>query len=430
MAQVNLKRLQSAYGEDYGTRYFKYSPLMEKKPRIMESAGLFLEESQLLKLYGVEQRLVVGPDVRRFMGERSEVARNLVYPLRDGEVPSPDKAGREWEVIEELTRKGLKEFEEYKKRENFNGFCVTAAISALTFSAPTIDGLLKIHKKLDAETGLVNAFTAITQPLAVAISEKELTCVVVEAGHGNTQVVPVSRRPIEAATAALYRGGGEADAIAAEILRDLGYSDLASDDYAVRKFKEEAGLVPRNLDGAIRKAKEDPHRVRCTVRISALTEVDMSDKGWYRFFIGEVIFNPTHEIYESYRKKGALSIRPVRVGDETYEGSMPLDEAIVRSIEKTSPSLHDDLLRKIILSGGSFQWRVPENLKDIAVDSATKVKLLLEQRSRGYEVSVKLVSDPQYSVWKGCVVWSAALPENYLWKEERREGWFKRGHDW
>jgi len=422
---LDPRRALAAYGEDYGTRYFKYGPLVERRPRVMESVGLFLEESHLLKMYGVDRQLVVGEDVKKFLGARSVLARSLVYPLTDGEVKRDDE--RAWSVIEELTRRGLEQFRDFKGKEDFNCFYVTAAISAI---APEYmrERLLDIHAKIDRETGLVRAFTVIPQPLAVAIAEKEISCVVVESGHGNTQITPIHAYPIREAIVALYRGGAEADAIAAEVLKDLGYGDLASDEAAVRRFKEEAGLVPLDLNDALRKAKEDPERFRCKVRLSALTEVDFEDKGWYRFLIGEVVFNPMHEIYDSYRKKGVLSIRDARLGDETIEGSLPLDEAILRSIRKTPTALHDTLLGKIILSGGNFQWRVPENLKDVAVPAQAKVKHLLSARLGGaVSVDVRLTQDPQFSVWKGCVVWSLALPENYLWNERRGEGWFRRG---
>ncbi|MDW8003646.1 MAG: hypothetical protein RMI04_02375 [Thermofilaceae archaeon] len=422
---LDAKRALSAYGEDYGTRYFKYGPLVEQKPKIMESVGLYLEESHLLKMFGVDKQLVVGDDVKRLLGARSTLARSMVFPLTDGEVKRDDE--RAWAVISELTRKGLEQFKVIKdSRNGFEGYYVTAALSAI---APEYmrERLLEVHSRIDHETGLVKAFTVIPQPLAVAIAEKELSCVVIESGHGNTQITPIHTYPIREAVVALYRGGAEADAIAAEVLKDIGYSDLASDEVAVRKIKEEIGLIPIELDEAIKKSKDNPERFRCKVRLSALTEIDIEDKGWYRFLIGEVIFNPTHELFESFRKKGVLSVRDARFGDETIEGLLPLDEAILRSIRKTPTTLHDALLNKIILSGGNFQWKVPENLKDVATGAQVKIKHLLTKRLGGVNVEARLTQDPQFSVWKGCVVWSLALPENYLWNEKRGEGWFKRG---
>jgi crenactin len=425
-AALDPRRALAAYGEDYGTRYFKYGPLVEQRPRVVESVGLFLEESHLLKMFGIEKQLVVGEDVKRFLGARSALARSVVYPLTDGEVRRDDE--RAWQVLAELSRRGFDQFKGLKEsKDSFDGFYVTAALSAI---APEYmrEELLKIHAKIDRELGLVKAFTVIPQPLAVAIAEKEISCVVVESGHGNTQITPIHTYPIREAVVALYRGGAEADAIAAEVLKDLGYGDLASDEMAVRRFKEEAGLIPLDLSEALKKAKENPERFRCKVRLSTLTEIDLEDKGWYRFLIGEVVFNPAHELFESFRKKGVLSIRDARLGEETVEGTLPLEEALLRSIRKTPTTLHDALLNRIILSGGNFQWKVPENLKDVAASAPLKVKHLLGKRlGSGVNVEVRLTQDPQFSVWKGCVVWSLALPENYLWNEKRGEGWFKRG---
>lgn len=422
---LDPRRALAAYGADYGTRYFKYGPLSIHRPKVIESVGLFLEETHLLKTFGIEKQLVVGEEVKKFLGAKSALARSLVYPLTDGEVKRDDE--KAWAILNELTRKAFEQFKDFRSREGFDGFYVTAALSAL---APEYmrEKLLEIHSRIDRETGLVKAFTVIPQPLAVAIAEKEIACVVIESGHGNTQITPIHTYPIREAIVALYRGGAEADAIAAEVLKDLGYGDLASDEVAVRRFKEEAGLVPIELATAIRKAKEDPERFRCKVRLSALTEVDTEDKGWYRFLIGEVVFDPTNEVYESYRKRGVLNIRDARIGDETIDGFLPLDEAIIRSIRKTATSLQDSLLGKIILSGGNFQWKVPENLKDVTVSAQNKIKLMLSAKLGGsVNVEVRLTQDPQYTVWKGCVVWSLALPENYHWNEKRGEGWFKRG---
>lgn len=423
-AALDARRVVAAYGEDYGTRYFKYGPLMERKPRIMESVGLFLEDSPLLReVYGIDKKLVVDySEVMRYLGAKEMLVRNLIYPLKDGEIKREDE--RSWMVVTELTRKGLKQFEDYKKKEGFEGFYVTAAIAA---RAPEymVEKLLEVHAKIDRETGLVKAFTVIAQPLAVAIAEKELTCVVVESGHGNTQITPINSYPIREAIISLYRGGAEADAVAAEVLKDLGYGDLASDEKAVRRFKEEAGLVPLDLDRAVRAAKENPQKFSCRVKLSPLLEIDLEDRGWYRFLIGEVVFNPRHEIYESYKKRGVLNIRPTVVGDRTIEGDVPLSDAILQSISETPVGIHELLLKKVILSGGNFQWRVPEELKGVAVSAREKVEHML--RARGLSVEVRMTEDPQSSVWKGCVVWSLALPDSYLWDENRGEGWFKRG---
>lgn len=424
---IDPYRAKYAYGEDYGTRFFKYGILKEGRPRVTTSSGLFLEESFLLKHFGVEKKLVVGDEVSKYAASVSSLARNLVFPLSDGEVKRDDE--RAWSVIKELTRKGFEDFRGYTGSD-FDGFYVTAAVSAI---APDYmyERLLKIHAEIDEKTRAVKAFTIIPQPLAVAIAEQETSCLVIESGHGNTQITPIRMYPIRDAIIALYRGGAEADAIAAEVLKDLGYGDLVSDEYAVRKFKEDAGLVPLDLDEAIKKAREDSSKLRTKVKLSALVEVDFEDKGWLRYLIGEVIFNPMHEIFDSYRKRGVLNIRDARLGEDVIEGALPLEDAIIRSTRKLRISIQNEVLSKIILSGGNFNWRVPENLKGIAVDAPTKVRSLLDRKLRGeVNVSVRLARDPQFSVWKGCVTWSFALPEDYRWSWERREGWFKRGADY
>lgn len=415
-------RLKYAYGEDYGTRYFKYGPLKEGRPRIKSNVGFFPEESYLLKIFNIDKKVIVGEEALTF--STNLASPNLVYPMRDGEIRRDDE--RSWSIESELTRESMLEFVREVDKD-FDGFYVTAALSAI---APDYmyERLLAMHSKLDEEFKAVKAFTIIPQPLAVAIAEKELSCIVVESGHGNTQIAPIHSYPIREAVVALYRGGAEADTIAAEVLKDIGYGDLANDELAVRRFKEAVGLIPRDLESGIKYAKENPEKLREKVRLSVLEVVDMEDKGWMRFLIGEVVFNPGHEIFESYKKRGVLSIRGARQGEEVIEGTLPLDEAIVRAASKTPLSVQDKLLSRIILSGGNFNWRVPPGLEEVATDSPSKVKLLLDERFRSeLRVDVRLTGDPQFSVWKGCVVWSLALPDDYLWDDRRREGWFKRG---
>ena len=151
----------------------------------------------------------------------------------------------------------------------------------------------------------------------------------------------------------------------------------------------------------------------------------MAERSWMRFLIGEVVFNPEHEIFESYYKRGMPRPRDTIVGGERIRGTMPIGEAIEFAVSKTSIELQPSLFKEIILSGGNFAWRVPQGLEDVAVDSAEKVKTQL--REAGIESNVYLVSDPLYSVWKGTIVYSLAVPEDFEWDWSRREGWFKRG---
>lgn len=420
---ISEYRRKYAYGEDYGTSYFKFGPIAEK-PEVIENRGLFLEEvsSVVLKIFGVTKKVVVGPDVSRYMGSIEDVSRYLVYPMKDGLVDRNDE--RAWRVLYEITRYGFERFLPAGKSD-FQGFYVTAALSAI---APDYmyERIFDIHVRIDEELKAVKAVTIIPQPLAVAIAQKSVTCVVVESGHGNTQITPISMYPIRRAIVSLNRGGAEADAIAAEILKDLGYGDRASEEKFVRMFKEAVGLIPRDLDEAIKKAKKDPERFRARFKIPGTRiEIDMGAKSWMRFLIGEIIFNPEHEIFESFYSKGMPRPRDTILGDERIRGTMPLGEAIERAVSKTSIELQPQLFRKIILSGGNFAWRVPKGLEDVAVDAATKVKLQLS--SMGINANVELASDPMYSVWKGAIVYSLAVPDDNKWSWEKREGWYMRG---
>ena len=119
--------------------------------------------------------------------------------------------------------------------------------------------IFDIHREINEEEGkkIVKAVTIIPQPLAVAIAQKAVTCTVLEGGHGNTQIAPISRGVIFSALITLNRGGSNCDYIAAEILRDSGYSDLAKEPKLVKLFKETVGAVPRDLEKVLEN-KDDP----------------------------------------------------------------------------------------------------------------------------------------------------------------------------
>jgi crenactin len=274
-----------------------------------------------------------------------------------------------------------------------------------------------------AEDGLVKAATVISQPFAVAIGHGVTTCVVVESGHGNTQVCPISSYPIRSALVAVNRGGGDANSITAEILKDLGYGDLAHEEAFVRRVKEALGLLPINLERAIKAARETPSRFKGRFKAPGTrVEVDLGDKSWQRFLIGEYVFNPGNEIFQSYLTRGMPRPRDVKVGDTVFEGMIDFGEAIVRSVERCPVELQPLLYKEILLSGGNFSWQAPEKLKDYATDAPTKIRILLKDKGiKG--VSVKMTKNPQYSVWHGCIIYGYAVPEDYQWNWERMEGW-------
>ena len=419
MVAIDPYRRRFAFGEDYGTSQYKFGPVAEK-PEVIENRGFIIsEESIIYKIAGVTKNIVVGPEVAQYLGSREDMAKYLVYPMRDGIVGKEDK--RAWDIVYEITKYGLLKFR--PSDPEFKGFYVTAALTAV---APKYmyEKVFEIHQKIDEEYGVVKAVTIIPQPLAVAIAQKTITCIVVESGHGNTQVTPISRYPIRGAIVSLNRGGAEADAVTAEILKDNGYGDLVGEEKLVRMVKEAIGLVPRDLDKAVKKAKEDKERFRAVFKVPGTTiSIDLGENSWMRFLIGEVVFNPEHEVFQSYYKRGMARPRDTVVGDEKIPGTISIGEAIVRAAGKTPLELQPHLYKKIILSGGNFAWKVPQGLEDVACNAAEKVKIQLSEI--GIDANVELTRDPEYSVWKGAIVYSLAVPDDYLWSWDRLEGWYK-----
>ena len=426
MLSIEAYKRKYAYGEDYGTGYFKFGPIAEK-PDVELNAGIVLDRrsSIMYKIFGIEKDVIVGFKVKRYFGSREELSRQMVYPMRDGIVKAEDE--RSWRILYELTLEGLEKHRPADK--DFKGFYVVAAISSIAIvQAPEMyRKILAMHRKIDEETGLVKAVTVIPQPLAVAIAEKRITCIVIESGHGNTQICPISEMPIREAILPLNRGGEEADFMTAEILKDAGYGDIAREEYAVREIKEAIGLIPRDLDESIKKAKEDWEKYRVTLR-KGIVEIDLGKESWKRFLIGEIIFNPQHEIFESYYRRGMPRPRSSVFGEDVIDGTISLAEAIEKSLRKLPLALQDTILEEggIILSGGNFAWKVPKGFEDVAVNSAEKLRIDLAKRGIHFsKEAIGLVKDPQYSVWKGCIVYAVAVPDDYLWSEEQLEGWYK-----
>ncbi|HDJ89443.1 MAG TPA: hypothetical protein ENG40_01955 [Thermoprotei archaeon] len=409
-----------AFGEDYGTSDYKFGPVAEK-PEIIENRGIIMDRKSIIyRVIGLEKDVIVGPEVAYYLGSREEIANYLIYPMRDGIIRKDDE--RAWRIIYEVTKYGL--LKNLKRvGDDFEGFYITAALSAI---APKYmyEKIFEIHRKIDEEYKVVKAVTIIPQPLAVAIAQKTVTCIVVESGHGNTQITPISRYPIRGAIISLNRGGAEANAITAEILKDSGYGDLVHEEKIVRMIKEAIGLIPRNLDEAIKFAKENPDKfaVKYTIPNTTLS-IDLSENSWMRFLIGEIIFNPGHEIFESYYRRGMPKPRDVKIGDEVIPGTIDMGEAIIKSAEKTPLELQPYLYKKIILSGGNFAWRVPPGMERFATTSSEKIREML--LTKHVTADVKLAEDPQYSVWRGTIVYSIAVPDNYLWNWDRMEGWLK-----
>ena len=398
---------------------------MRAGPNVVENRGYFPKISKVsAEVRGITAReVVVGEEVAEYLESRADLTR-LYYPMRNGVVERNDERG--WRVVKELVRYGLLKHHLGGTDVTglpFKGFLVVAALAA---QAPTYmyERLFEIHGEVNSEEGgnLVRAVTIIPQPLAVAIAEKAVACMVVEAGHGNTQITPISRDVIRAALIPLNRGGSDSDRITAQILKDLGYPDLAREEKFVRIFKEIAGLLPLDLDRAISWTKDHPGALQSTFRIPGTTvEVEMGDKVWQRFLIGEFFFNPRHEVFESYYSRGFVSPRDTLVGGEVVPGNVTLAEAVRLSLSKIPVELQTSVARRVILSGGAFNWSVPKGLEGIATDSPTKLRHMM--RSLGLEVDPKIVSDPQFSVWRGSLVYGMAMREEVTWDWSKMEGW-------
>ena len=425
-------KLKYVYAEDFGTGYFKYGPItLGDKPKIIPSRGLILRDlPESIKLLipkpVLERGIVVGDDVVKYLSSIRDAIRNLKHPLYDGIIRKEDEDS--WKIVKELIRYGFQQFyPDASKEPDFKGYYVVIALSAI---APDYmkEKMIEIHKEIDEEFDkkLIYALTLIDQPFAVAIAEKAVTCCVIESGHGNTQIVPISYGPIREGIVALNRGGAEANAITREILKDTGYGDLAKDEYVVEFVKRQIGLIPRDLKEAIKKAKEDPKKFAIKVKINPLVEIEFVETSWMRFLIGEIIFNPRHEEFQSYIQQGRLVIEDVTIGDIIFYGEMDLADAIITSIKKVPVEIQEKVLGTIILSGGAFNWTVPPGLEDIAVNSVDKIKIMLDEKISGIgeKLNVRLVKDPQFSVWKGAIIYGYALPSSVKWNERLKEGWY------
>lgn len=408
------------FAADYGTSDYKYGPItLGERPQVIENRGYFPEPSIVSRIMGVEREVVVGKDVVLFLESGADLLSRMVYPMRSGIVGKDD--ARAWKVIRELTRASLEEFR--PKGVGFNGFYVVAALSAV---APRYmyERLFEVHSEL-AKEGLVHSSTIIPQPLAVAIAHKATSCVVVESGHGNTQVTPISRAPIRGAVVALNRGGADANAITAEILKDAGYGDLAKEEALVRRVKEHLGLLPLDLDRAVSFARSNPSLVHKAIKVPGTRiRIDLGENSWARFLIGEYVFDPNKEVFESYFKRGMPRPKDVKFGDTVFYGTTTMADAIISAVEKCPVELQPYLYSQIILSGGNLSWSVPQELRGVASDAAARVKKDLSER--GVEnVNVRSSEEPQFTVWRGCIVFGYSVPANYEWSWERMEGWMR-----
>ncbi len=434
MDVMDETRYKSRYvfAEDFGTGYFKFGPItLGENPLMVQSRGLLLRdlpESVKLRVRDravLERGVVVGDEeIPKYLSGVKEAARKLKYPLRDGVARFDDEDS--WLVIRELARYAFEKFP--VSDPGFEGWYAVVALSSL---APDymVRRIFSVHEELDREHGgrLIKAVTVVSQPLAVAIAENAVDCIVVEGGHGNIQIAPISYALIREGVVALNRGGAEANAITREILRDVGYGDVAREEYVVELVKREIGLVPRRLHDAIRDAKSNPDKYVKRVRISPITEIEIPrEYSWTRFLIGEILFDPRHDEFKSYVEQGRLRIEDAVVGDTVLYGEMDLASGIVESLRRVPVEIQGRILGNVIISGGAFRWAVPQGLEDHAVDSVAKIGIMIRERfpNISQNVSARMVRDPQFSVWRGSIIYGFALPTYVKWNDQEREGWY------
>ncbi len=415
-------RSHYTFGMDFGTSDFKFGAIAcGETPRVVNNRGYFPDKKSVMyRAFQTTSDVIVGQEVPLYLQSAGDLSARLVYPMRNGIIDKADENA--WRVVGALCQFGLSSFKP-QSANGFNGYYVVTSLSSVS-PRYMYERLLQIFEQNNNE-GFVRAVTVIPQPFAVAIGHGVTSCVVIESGHGNSQVCPISKYPIRSAQVALNRGGGDANAITSEILKDAGYGDLAREEALVRNVKEAIGLVPADLDSAVAEARKLPKKFRARYKVPRTrVEIELEKDSWTRFLIGEYVFNPNHEIFESYFARGMPRPKDVRMGDAVFQGMLDFGDAIIASVERCPVELQPMLYSEILLSGGNFSWTPPGRLEGIAVDAPAKIKMLL--RDKGIRnVSVKMTKSPQFSVWHGCIIYGFAVPDEYEWDWQRLEGWMK-----
>jgi crenactin len=412
----------SVFGEDYGTSELKFGPAtLGNVPDVIENRGYFPDtRSSMVRMTGGPDKklLVVGPDVANFVEAKRDIAERMIYPMRSGVIDRDDE--KSWSVVKELTRFAL-----LRHVPDVQGFDGVKAVAALSAAAPRYmyDKLFEIHREINQEEGrkVIRAISVIPQPLAVAISQKALACTVLEGGAGNVQIAPLSSGMIFNALITLNRGGGDCDLVAAEILRDAGYGDLAREPKLVKLFKEAVGAVPKSLKDVMADKNNSKYGVVFRVPNTRIA-IDLDKNSWQRFLIGEFFFDPSNEYFSSYYRRGFPKPSDSYAEGKVISGTSDLADVIIQSVQKCSFEIQPALYRSIFLSGGGFSWVAPQGMEGLAVDSPTKVRLMMEEKGiQG--VNVVLTKNPVYNVWQGCVAYGLYIPDDFTWDWDEREGW-------
>lgn len=408
------------FGMDFGTSHFKFGPITSgERPDVIENRGYFTDRTSLIQqVSGPVENVIVGKDIPLYLESREDLSTRLVYPMRNGVIEKDND--RSWTVVREIARFALEAHRPPDSR--FLGYYLVASLSAVS-PRYMYEKLFDTLRNIDSEFGSVMAATIIPQPFSVAIAHKTPTCVVIESGHGNSQICPISRYPVRNAVVAINRGGGDGSALTAEILKDCGYGDLIHEESFVRNVKENIGLIPADLDASIQLAKNNPEKFRAVYRVPGTRiAIDLAENSWMRFLIGEYIFDPEHELFQSYFSRGLRKPGDVRFGDTVFRGMLDFGDAIVEAVERCPVELQSHLYRQILLSGGNFAWQVPAGMEDAAVSAPAKVKTLLEEKGI-VDPTVTIAQNPQYSVWRGCIVYGYAVTADFSWTWEKFEGW-------
>ena len=252
-------RSHYTFAMDFGTSDFKFGPITcGDTPRVVNNRGYFPDKNSVVyRAFEATSDVIVGEDVPLYLQSSADLSSRLIYPMRNGVIDKADQNA--WRVVHALSEFGLRSFKP-DPNNGFQGYYVVASLSSVS-PRYMYEQLMEIFKNANSD-GSIRAVTVIPQPFAVAIGHGVTTCVVIESGHGNSQVCPISKYPIRTAQVALNRGGGDANAITSEILKDAGYADLAQEEALVRRVKESIGLVPADLEQSIQEAKRTPRKFR------------------------------------------------------------------------------------------------------------------------------------------------------------------------
>jgi len=232
---------------DYGTGYVKYGMKEDGEPKVIETVGLMIPEEVKRDLLRKVEDVIVGDAIADYLPTMNVSHEGLHYPLKHEVVEGDDETA--WRVLEKITEHILTTVRSRPTiGSDFRGFYVVFSLAAIA-GRHMYEGFFEIFRKF-AEKGLVKAVTVLQQPLATAIASGRLTCVVVESGHGSTQIVAIDGKDvrgsiknaiIDSAIVSLNRGGVDANGLTREILKDAGYGDIALNDEVVRRAKEALG---------------------------------------------------------------------------------------------------------------------------------------------------------------------------------------------